>query len=104
MTNFVLLYTGGTMPESEEQVAEVMAAWGAWYGAMGESVVDGGNPFSNAMHVNADGAHEGAGTEPGVTGYTVISAESLEEAAAKCAKHPHITYGGQVSVHETFQM
>lgn len=33
------------MPETEEQQAEVMRAWGAWYAARGEVVVDGGNPF-----------------------------------------------------------
>ena len=27
MTNYVLLYTGGTTPEAEEDQAEVMAAW-----------------------------------------------------------------------------
>lgn len=47
MTNFVILYTGGTMPEDEAVIAEAMAAWG-WYGKMGAAVVDGGNPFSGS--------------------------------------------------------
>ena len=43
MTNFVLLYGGsGDMPATEEEKAAVMEAW---YGALGEAVVDGGNPF-----------------------------------------------------------
>lgn len=104
MTNFVLLYTGGTYPETEEENAAVMAAWGAWYGKMGEAVVDGGNPFSNAKHVNADGTHDGPAMSPGVTGYTVIAAESLDAAVAAAQDHPHIKFGGQVSVHETFTM
>ena len=104
MTNFVLLYTGGTMPETEEMQAEVMAAWGAWYGGMGEAIVDGGNPFSLAKNASADGISDGASMSPPVTGYTIISAESLDAAAAACKDHPHIKYGGQVSIHETFQM
>ena len=28
MTNYVLIYTGGGMPESEVEQAAVMAAWG----------------------------------------------------------------------------
>lgn len=43
--DFLLLYTGGGMPETEEQQADVVRAWGAWYAARGEAVVDGGNPF-----------------------------------------------------------
>lgn len=105
MTNYVLLYTGGTMPETEEMQAEVMAAWGAWYGKMGEAVVDGGNPFSQAKHVASDGSiHDGSASAPSATGYTVISAESLSAAVATCTDHPHLKYGGQVTVHETFQM
>ena len=38
-----LLYTGGTMPESEQDQKAVMAAWGAWYDGMGSAVVDGGS-------------------------------------------------------------
>ncbi len=54
MTNFVLLYTGGGMPESEEEKGAVMAAWGAWYERMGAAIVDGGNPFGASMYVSAE--------------------------------------------------
>ena len=104
MKNFVLLYTGGTIPESEEEQAAVMGAWGAWYGGMGDKIVDGGNPFSRAMNVSADGVGEGSVQSPMATGYTVISAESLEAAVEAVRNHPHTQYGGQVTVHETFKM
>ena len=104
MTNFVLLYVGGTYPETEEQQAEVMGAWGAWYEKVGDAVVDGGNPFSSAKSITADGVVDGASTAPAVTGYTIIQADSLDAAAALTADHPHVHYGGQVSVHETFKM
>ena len=48
MTNYVLLYSGGGMPESEEEQQAVMAAWGAWYEKAGAAIVDGGNPFGAA--------------------------------------------------------
>ena len=104
MTNYVLVYTGGGMPESKEEQAAVMAAWGAWYGSMGEAVVDGGNPFGASKHISADGVGDGPVGSPAATGYTVISAESLDDAMGKVASHPHIQHGGQISVYETFQM
>ena len=104
MTNFVLLYTGGGMPESEAEQAEVMGAWGAWYEKMGAAVVDGGNPFGAAKKVTDAGVGEGGVSSPPVTGYTIISADSLDAAVAAVGDHPHLKYGGQVSVHETFQM
>jgi len=105
MTNFVLVYTGGGMPESEEEQAAVMAAWGAWYGSMGEAIVDGGNPFGASKSVSGDGTvSDGPVSSPPATGYTVISADSLDTAVSKVKDHPHLKYGGQVSVYETFQM
>ena len=104
MTNYVLLYTGGGMPESKEEEAKVMAAWGAWYEKLGEAIVDGGNPFGISKNINAGAVSEGSVHAPPVTGYTIINADSLDDAVAKSMDHPHLNYGGQVSIHETFQM
>jgi hypothetical protein len=104
MTNFVLIYTGGGMPESEEEQAAVMAAWGAWYEKMGAGIVDGGNPFGPSKSVTSTGTSDGPISSPPATGYTIISADSLDDAVAKVQSHPHLNYGGQVSVYETFQM
>jgi hypothetical protein len=104
MTNFVLLYTGSGMPESEEEQAAVMAAWGAWYERMGAAIVDGGNPFGASKNVSDKGVSDGPVSSPPITGYTIISADSLNTAVEKVQDHPHLKYGGQVSVHETFKM
>src|SRR3982074_41235 len=46
MSNFVLVYTGGSRPASEAEGKKVMEAWGAWFGKLGDKVVDPGNPFA----------------------------------------------------------
>jgi hypothetical protein len=67
--------------------------------------VDGGNPFGPSKSVSAQGINDGPVSSPPITGYTIISAESLKAAVAKSLDHPHIKhYGGQLSVFETFQM
>ena len=104
MTNFVLIYTGGGMPETEAEQAKVMEAWGAWYGMMGEGIVDGGNPVGPPKSVTTAGVSDKPISTPPATGYTIISAESMDDAVAKVRAHPHLKYGGQVSVYETFQM
>jgi hypothetical protein len=105
MANFVLIYTGGMgMAMSEEEQQKVMADWGAWYGKLGEAVVDGGNPFGASKTITADGMGDGAVSAPAATGYTVISADSIEDAVEKSKDHPHVHHGGQVTVYETIQM
>jgi hypothetical protein len=105
MANFVLLYTGGGMPESEEEQAAVMAAWGAWYTGLGDAVVDPGNPFSPAvMNITSDGTvSEGAIGVQG-SGYTVLSADSMESAVGMAQKCPMLEGNGQITIYETFDM
>ena len=66
MPKYVLGYHGGAgMPEDEAGQAALMERWNGWFGQLGESVVDSGNPFSQARTVAAGGAvTEGGGTNP----------------------------------------
>ena len=38
MANFVLVYSGGSMPETEEEQAKVMQAWTDWYSEIGSAI------------------------------------------------------------------
>ena len=101
MTNYVLLYSGGGMPETEEEQAAVLAAWGAWYEELGQATIDGVNPFSPmAKAVNSDGS-VGAAAYP-ASGYTIISAGSLDAAVEMAKGCPVLSGGGTVNVYETF--
>ncbi len=106
MAKFVVIYSGGAgMSATPEEQERIMGEWGAWYGKMGDSIVDGGNPFGASKHVASAGASvaDGPGGVP-ATGYTVIDAASLDDAAAACADHPHLDHGGQVHVFEAIDM
>jgi hypothetical protein len=102
VANFLLVYKGGgAPPASEAEGQKVMAAWMAWFGGMGDAVVDGGNPISGSKSVASNGAVSD-GAASGLTGYSVLKADSLD-AAAKLAKGcPHLAAGGTVEVYETF--
>ena len=106
MAKFVLVYTGGSgMAASPEEQQKIMAEWGAWYGQLGPAIVDGGAPFAASKHLrNAGEVQDGPLGDTPATGYTVISADSLEDAAAKCENHPHLGHGGQVQIFQTIDM
>jgi len=103
MANFVLLYSGGSMPETEAEQAAVMQAWGAWFGQLGSALVDGGNPFTpQAKHIASSGKVSDGPVGTLATGYSIIKADSLAEAVEK-AKGCPILGGGEITVYETFQ-
>jgi len=99
-TNFVLLYKGGAgMDRPQEEVNAVMEAWGAWYGKVGEAIVDGGNPFGQGMAMTSNGTTDSSN----ITGYTIIGADDMAGAQAMVKDHPHLDDGGTVEIYETFQ-
>jgi YCII-related domain len=102
MTNYVLLYKGGGVPATEEEQRRVMNAWTSWYGQLGQAVVDGGNPFGPSRSLAADGrASDGAAS--GMTGYTILQADTLDAATELARGCPILADGGTVEVYETFQ-
>ena len=102
MANFLLAYKGGgPPPASEEEGQKVMNAWMGWFGSLGEAVVDGGNPISGSKSVGSGGVISD-GAASGLTGYSVIKADSLDAAAQLAKGCPHIASGGTVEVYETY--
>jgi hypothetical protein len=103
MANYVLVFKGGGVPETEEQQQQVMAAWGAWFEALGPAVVDGGNPFGPSMSVAGDGTvSEGAAS--GLTGYAILAGDDLAAAAEMAKGCPILTDGGEIEIYETFDV
>jgi hypothetical protein len=105
MNNYVLLYSGGQMPETEAEQAAVMQDWGVWYGQLGASVVDGGRPFTpQARTVASNGEVSEGAVGTLATGYTIVKAGSLDEAVEMAKGCPVLKGGGQISVYETIDM
>jgi len=102
MTKFVLAYTGGSMPETPEAQEAVMQAWISWFGELGPAIVDGGNPFGASTAVLTDGSIGSASA--GLTGYSVIEADSLDLAAKLAGGCPVLNAGGAVEVYEALPM
>src|SRR6516164_2324098 len=85
MANYMFAYSGGNgVAEDEAERAAQMAKWGQWFGQLGSAVVDGGAPTGTAKTVSAGGSVSDGGSR-GLTGYSIVAADSLD-AAVQFAK------------------
>jgi hypothetical protein len=103
MAKYLLLFGGGSMPESEAAQAQVMKAWEAWFTELGSAVADPGNPFTPAAKkVSSDGSIGDAAAS--ASGYSVIEADSLDQAAKLATGCPVLQGGATITVFETFEV
>jgi hypothetical protein len=103
MAKYLFAYKGGGMAETDAERQALMAAWGAWFGQLGSSIVDPGNPFGPSATVNGGGSSSEGGAS-GLTGYSVISADGLSAANELAKGCPVLSAGGSVEVYETFEV
>jgi len=103
MGKFVFLYTGGQMAETPEAQKAAMDAWMGWFGTLGDDIVDPGNPFGASSTVSGDGSVK-SGAAGAIGGYSIISANSLSDAAGKAKGCPVLSGGGTVEVYEAMPM
>ena len=101
MQNYLLLYSGGGMAPTEEEQKAVMAEWGAWFGSLGDKLVDGGSPFQGVKHVSTDGGVHDGPVGSMASGYSVIKAGSFDEAVAIAQGCPVLKSGAQISVYDS---
>ena len=98
MTNYVLAFRSAPDRAVPEGALE---AWGAWFGQLGPAIADRGNRVGNVTRLAAADAASGAEI---LTGYMVISADSMESAATLAKGCPGLAYGVSVEVAEVVDM
>ncbi len=100
MSMYMLLYSGGHIPETEEETKRVRDAWAAWLAGIGDALVDG-NPFTpNAKSLSPDGALSDGPVGPMATGYSLITAGSMDEAVAMAGGCPVKLSDASISIFE----
>jgi hypothetical protein len=104
MSTYLFVYHGGSMPESEEEAARAMQAWGEWFESIGTDVIDGGNPVGLSTTVNSDGSvTEHGGSNP-ASGYSLIEASSVDDAIEKSRRCPILAAGGNIELAKVIEM
>ena len=88
---------------TEEETKGVMEDWMAWKERSGDGVVDFGNPVGKQTIVTLSDSKE---VSDDTTGYSIIQAESLDEAKALLENHPSIKDddGSTISLYQIHEM
>jgi hypothetical protein len=86
MSKYLLVYQGaadpsaGMAPPSED----IMQAWTSWGDKVGSQLTDFGSPTGPRTRVG------GSGEPLPITGYTIVEADSLDDARVLCDGHPFL--------------
>ncbi len=84
MKKFMMLHYG-----FEQPTPEIMQKWNAWFAAMAERTVEHGG-LADGVEISDAGSEPlpfGAGS---ITGYSIIEAQSLEEAEQLAGDNPFV--------------
>ncbi len=93
------------MDTPPEEAAEGMKEWQKWAEKIGDSLKDMGKPLGFGQKLNVDGSS--VESKRGVCGYSMIQAESMDDAKAKLAGHPHLSgwdAACEIEVHESLPL
>ena len=107
MKNFIVTYHAPidaawkTAESTPEEMEEGMKAWMAWAQKCGNKLVDFGTPLGNGVSMKPGGTMESSNST--IIGYSILQAESIEEAKDLCKDHPHLDWNAacEIVVHES---
>lgn len=85
MKRYMLLHFG-----FEKPTPEIMAAWGKWFESVADRTVDQGGFHSGAREMSHNGSKDLPMGMDSITGYSIINAESLDEAEEIARGNPFI--------------
>ena len=85
MKKFVLLHFG-----FENPTPEIMAAWNAWFESIADHSVENVG-FGGGREISKSGTKDLSWDMEAITGYSVIEAESLDEAERLAQTNPFIS-------------
>ena len=95
MKKFVLLHYG-----FENPTPDIMKAWGAWFESIADRAVDNVG-FGGGREISASGTKDLPMGMDSITGYSLIEAESLDEAEKIAQGNPYIA---SIRVYEVREM
>lgn len=84
MKRYMLLHFG-----FEKPTPEIMAAWGKWFESVADKSVEHGG-FSSAREISQSGTRDLPMGMESITGYSIVNAESIDDAEKIAQGNPFI--------------
>ena len=85
MKKFLMLTIG-----FEKPTPEIMEAWGKWFESIKDNIVDK-NHLSGGREISSEGTKDLPLGLDSITGFMIVTAESLDEAEKMAESNPYIT-------------
>jgi hypothetical protein len=74
----------------EKPTDEIMAGWGKWFESVADRIVDQGGFHGGAREISHSGTRDLPMGMESITGYSIINAESIDEAERIARDNPFI--------------
>lgn len=103
MTQYMISYLGGDQPSTPEEGQAHMGNYMAWLKGLGDKAVSPANPLKDTTTVHPDRSVT-AGSSTSMSGFTVVEADSLEEAIEIAKACPFLDVNGSLEVSELMKM
>lgn len=103
MKQYVLVYLGGEQPASPQEAEKHFSKYMQWLTSLGDSVVIPTIPLKDTTTVNPDGEIKDGGRSA-MSGFSIIKAESMEQALSIAKACPFLEIGGSLEVSELLEM
>jgi hypothetical protein len=108
MAKFLILYKSPMSFEQQmanatpEEMQKGMEPWMAWFGKLGNAIVDMGSPLAHGQDFTPQGS---SASQSQLAGYTIVEASDANGVKAMVDGHPHFTLpGNTIEVHEIMPM
>ncbi len=103
MPQYLFVYLGGEYPANPEEGQKHFEKYQQWLRDLGERVLSPAIPCKDT-HTVQPGGQTGPGTISGMSGMSIISANSMEEALAAAKSCPFLEINGTLEVSEMIDM
>ena len=103
MPRYLISYLGGNHPSSPEEGQRHFARYMDWLNGLGDAAVSPANPLANTHCIHPDGSQH-AGGQSGMSGFTIVEAETMEAALSIARDCPFLEIDGTLEVSELMPM
>lgn len=103
MSEFMITYHGGNVPQTKEEGQKAMAEWKAWATSLGEALTNPGTPVGKTKVLTSKGVSNEPSPNP-LMGFSIVEAANIEAALDLIKDCPHLKYEGTLEVSEMLKM